>query len=186
MTPEERKAAVKAGAEKALQVVATTLKTYKTTAEQSAEIRETLKREHGWSSRQVSVKSHVYSMGSSINVTIKDPAIPLSVVKAIAEKAEHIRYDEYAGEILSGGNQFVFVKYSQEAEEALAAPYVEAAREAIAAIKENYLERVGSTPFLVGHGQNSYLVTVWHEDVGHVAQTDSAQGAALIIGRRAP
>ena len=56
-----------------------------TTTEHAAVIRNTLKRDHGWTSRQVSIRAEYFSLGSSITVIVKDPAIPLPVVKAIAE-----------------------------------------------------------------------------------------------------
>lgn len=79
------------------------------TTERAAEIRKELKAK-GWNTRQVSVRTHLYSMGSSIYVTIKNPAIPLNEVKAIANAHERIDRDQF-GDILSGGNRFVFVKY---------------------------------------------------------------------------
>src|SRR3990172_7924212 len=89
------------------------------TVERAAEIRKQLKAK-GWTSRQVSVKSDLYSMGSTIRVVIKDAGVPLSVVEAIADAHERIDRDQY-GEILSGGNRFVDVKYSSEALAPLAA-----------------------------------------------------------------
>jgi hypothetical protein len=87
--------------------------------EYAAQIRSTLKKAHGWSSRQVSVRSEYFSMGSSIDVIVKDPAIPLPVVKAVAEQAESIRRCEVTGEILSGGNRYVSVRYSHEAQQTI-------------------------------------------------------------------
>lgn len=86
---------------------------YISTVERAALIRAALKAK-GWSSRLVSVKAESYSMGSSINVTVKVPHIPLSVVAAIANEHEDIRRCEASGEILSGGNRFIHVKRDSE------------------------------------------------------------------------
>jgi hypothetical protein len=88
-----------------------------TATEHAAEIRATLKQRHRWTPRHVSVRAEYFSLGSSITVTVKDPSIPLPTVKAIARGAEHIRRCEYPGEILSGGNRYVAVRYSPEAQE---------------------------------------------------------------------
>jgi len=85
------------------------------TAQAAAEIRTTLKREHGWSSRQVSVKSDLYANGSSIRIVIKDAAVPSTTVERVAKAHEHVRYCEMSGEILSGGNLFVDVSYAASA-----------------------------------------------------------------------
>lgn len=84
------------------------------TVEAAAHIRSELKK-LGISSRKVSVKSDLYSMGSSIRILIKDGSIKKSTVEKIARGAEQIHWDHFAGEILSGGNRFVDVEYSMEA-----------------------------------------------------------------------
>ena len=80
--------------------------TYETCTEAAASVRAALKAK-GWNARAVSVRADPYSMGSSLHVTVKDPAIPLAVVRAIAMSAERVRYCEVTHEILSGGNRFV-------------------------------------------------------------------------------
>jgi hypothetical protein len=99
------------------------------TVEAAQEIRKGLKAA-GIKARSVSVRCDLYSMGSSIYVRIKDPTVSLAKVKAIAENFEKVDRDAYSGEILSGGNRFVTVEFSDEATEALAAPH----RDAILAI----------------------------------------------------
>ena len=54
-----------------------------------------------------SVRSDVYSMGSSININYSGD-IERSEVEKVVQKYEQIDRDQY-GEILSGGNMFVFV-----------------------------------------------------------------------------
>jgi hypothetical protein len=87
---------------------------YTTPAEDAAQIRAAYKR-HGWSSKDISVRARSYSMGSSIDVVVKRPGIPLAVVKGIAETCEKIDRCEITGEILSGGNRFVSVTVDWQA-----------------------------------------------------------------------
>jgi len=92
------------------------------TVQAAAEIRATLKREHGWSRRQVSVRADLYSMGSTIHVTIMDVSVPIAVVRSVVEPFEHVRHCEVTGEILCGGNTHVSLDYSPSAIEPLVAP----------------------------------------------------------------
>jgi len=76
---------------------------------EAKEIRNELKKQ-GWNVRQVSVRRSK----CSIDVTIKDAKVPLSVVESIAKKHEVINRCEYSGDILSGANTFVRVDYADE------------------------------------------------------------------------
>lgn len=49
-------------------------------------IRAELRSRFGWTNKQVSVRTHRYSMGESVYVTIKDPTVPLPLVETIAEE----------------------------------------------------------------------------------------------------
>jgi len=152
--------------------------------EYAAQIRNTLKKAHGWSSRQVSVRAEYFSMGASIEVQVKDPAIPLPVVKAVAEQAESIRRCEISGEILSGGNRYVSVRYSHEAQQAIGARYLEAVEAAIARLSPEHpslLELIGDTGFLVG--RRDWLLTLWGPDsAGCLGQHNGPQSIAETIG----
>jgi hypothetical protein len=79
-------------------------------------IREELKA-RGINNRRVSVKND----GGSLSIKIKDLSICADMVRDIAEKFERVRYCEGSGEILSGGNFFVFVTYDYKAESAVEA-----------------------------------------------------------------
>lgn len=61
----------------------------------------------GWNKRDFSVKTG----GGSINVTVKNLAIDLDLVKAATEHLAKYSRCEATGEILQGGNTFVFVEY---------------------------------------------------------------------------
>lgn len=76
-----------------------------TTKERVQEIRKTLK-SNGYSNRQISV-----TYDGAIWVTIKDSNIKLEDIENLVKKYENYRTDEITGEILSGGNTFVFVQY---------------------------------------------------------------------------
>lgn len=56
-----------------------------------------------------SVRSRVYSMGSSIDINWIDGPTE-EEVKKITNEFESIDYDEYTGEILSGGNRYVMLR----------------------------------------------------------------------------
>lgn len=55
-----------------------------------------------------SVRSEVYSMGSNINVYYTDGP-NLNAVEQIANSYKRVDRDERSGEILAGGNRFIFV-----------------------------------------------------------------------------
>ena len=83
-----------------------------TLTEKAATIRKTLKATLGASARDVAVRC---SAGCSIDVTIRNAGFRISDVEAIAMAHEQIDYCAVSGEILSGGNTFVRVEYSDEA-----------------------------------------------------------------------
>lgn len=64
----------------------------------------------GYNSRQVSIRARRCTYSSSFEVTVRDPKISLAEAEFIANHFESIRYDQYTGEILSGGNDYVFVE----------------------------------------------------------------------------
>jgi hypothetical protein len=97
------------------------------TSETSAAIRSELKAA-GYNQKRVSVRKR--STGS-VNVEILDPTANVEEIENIAKKYESYDRDERTGEILCGGNTFVFVDVSEAVKEAWAAPYMEAAENAL-------------------------------------------------------
>ena len=87
--------------------------------ENAATIRKELKKA-GYNSRQVSVRNHSYSMGSSVYVTINDPEADFELIESIAMSQRSVHWCEHTQEILSGGNRFVDVKWSDSAKEVIA------------------------------------------------------------------
>lgn len=76
----------------------------------SKQIKKELK-EAGFDVKKISVR-----YDGSYNIRIKDLSINLDKVEAIARKYENYSRCEYSGEILSGGNTFVFVQLDWKAE----------------------------------------------------------------------
>lgn len=62
--------------------------------------------------RLIRSRLHTYSMGSSLNVQILDRSIDRGVVEKALKHFESYDLDEATGEILCGGNDFVFVTYA--------------------------------------------------------------------------
>jgi hypothetical protein len=104
--------------------------TLTTTKEAAAQLRQQFKR-RGYNSRDISIRMEQYSLGSTIHIEIKTPKLPLPAVKAICKQAEHVRYCEASGEILSGGNRFVEIHRSRELSEILARRHVQAVENAL-------------------------------------------------------
>ena len=150
-------------------------------ATDSKTIRKNLKAK-GITSRQVSVRNSSYSMGSSVYVTIKDPTVPFDLVEEIAMAEQRVRRCEITHDILSGGNMFVQVSYSREAEAVLAEPFIAPIAEAFAKVEGDTLERVNGTNFFVGRSGGD--LELWHNRrvVGHLYQTD-IEGAAFRMAR---
>jgi len=170
----------------------TKMSNYKTPAEAAKEIRTALKKAKGITSRQVSVRSESYSMGSSIRLTIKDPSISKEWVEEIAKEQQSISRCEYSGDILSGGNRFVFVDYSREAEEALAAPHLEAVRKAFEEIQSRPEgERFDPAPitsspreaWLTWEGSESFELYVPSEETYGHRSVWGLEGVAMTLGK---
>lgn len=69
--------------------MAHTTPTYMTTEEAAQAVRTALKAK-GLNARAVSVRKEYFSLGSSIEITIRDPSVSLRDVKSIAASAERI------------------------------------------------------------------------------------------------
>ena len=75
--------------------------------EEAKIIRAELKQKLGLTVKDVSVKSDLYSVW----VRIKNKDVNINEVKNIAKKYESFDRCERTGEILQGGNSYVFVEY---------------------------------------------------------------------------
>ncbi len=148
-----------------------------TATESAAMIRKALKRDHGWTGRQVSVRSEYYSMGSSIHVRIKDPSVNPALVRKVAGCHQRVRRCEISGEILSGGNMFVNVSWDHDVLRTMSAQYLDAVETAERAITHASIVPVDGTPFGVGLDNGLHL---WGES-HHIAHTFTAQSTAEVI-----
>lgn len=95
-------------------------------------IRATLKAE-GYAPRDFSVRVRHCGYSTSANVTIKNPEIRRESVERLLSKFESIDRDERTGEILEGGNCYLFVDY---ADGIFDAPAQEMAATAAGVLKE--------------------------------------------------
>ena len=91
------------------------------TKDRAARIRAELKA-MGWSSRDVSVRAETYSLGATIRVTVRNPAVPMAAVRKVAGVYQTVSYCQVTGEVLGGGNTYVEVEYARETIDSMAAP----------------------------------------------------------------
>lgn len=80
-------------------------------SERSKAIRERIKNELGYNSKQVSVRSSYCGYSSETSITVKDLSCDFEAIEKIANSFEKVDYDQYNGEILSGGNTYISVAY---------------------------------------------------------------------------
>lgn len=107
----------------------------------------------GFNARQVSVKDRHYG---DIKVTVRDIAVPLSAVEAIAMKHQNIRRCESSGEILCGGNTSVEVVYDRN----VIAPVAEAIAAIISSTECGYQAQLAG-----GYRATRYSDSPWHVQV---------------------
>ncbi len=136
---------------------------------------------NGINSRQVSVRTDNYGMGSSLHVTIRDAGISPEQVVPIAYKAERISRCEYSGDILSGGNTYVFVGYSDEARDERCAELVAQITEIMPTLEagSNSLVPIGDTGYLLGAGDWAGAYEIWND--GFIQQGTTAMELAAAI-----
>lgn len=99
-------------------------------------IRADLK-EAGFKARDISVRTRNGGYEEAVYVKIKSPYIKIAEVKDICLKYKNVRYDERCGEILAGGNTFVFVDYEYGLFDEVSKPFMGQAKELLAKLKES-------------------------------------------------
>lgn len=82
--------------------------------QKAVEIRSQLKT-LGYGARDVSVRSD----HNSIDITIRRNGLKVKAIRNIANSAEKIDRCAYSGEILSGGNTYVFIRFSDDVTDAM-------------------------------------------------------------------
>jgi hypothetical protein len=97
---------------------------YTTATEKAKAIRSEIKTKFGLNSRQVSVKTDGATYDESIHVVAKTVEAMKHYydIEKLIHKYENIDRDQYSGEILLGGNTYIFMGYDRDALK----PYVEA------------------------------------------------------------
>lgn len=76
----------------------------------------------GYTSRQVTVRDRGSNTYTSLHVTIRDASVRASAIAEIAGSFRDVRRDSMTDEILSGGNTFVDVEYTDAIIDARTAP----------------------------------------------------------------
>lgn len=99
------------------------------------EIRAALKTKLGYNSRQVSVKERQGGLSWSFTLTVRDASVNLKKVEEFAKGNEDIDRCQASGEILSGGNTFMFVRVTEEVEAAWAEKYINEVESGLASLE---------------------------------------------------
>ena len=146
---------------------------------EAKEMRKVLK-DAGFNSRRVSVRHEHYSMGSSLHVTIRDAEIEKAEIKKLVESFERIDRCQYTGEILGGGNTFMYIRYSAEAALARVEKIADKIQSAIDKLPDesNRLERVEGSNIKIGREGGHF--TVWGES-GFMSNAYDFNGICRVI-----
>ncbi len=84
-----------------------------TIKEKCAAMRAELKK-LGYNSKQVSVRGGYCGYSDRAEITIKDMKADRKAIENVCKKFQSIDYDSASGEILEGGNTYIFVKYDYD------------------------------------------------------------------------
>lgn len=119
-----------------------------TASEKAKSIRSELKKA-GFTSRQVSVKHRYCGYSSSYHITIKDGNVSELQIKDICKSFESVDYDERTGEILEGGNDYVFVERDHQIP-VDGSEYLDAVKNALAKLeREGQGEKIEGTRWTI-------------------------------------
>jgi hypothetical protein len=161
-----------------------TTQAYISPAESARLIRSELKARHGWTSRQVSVKSDSYSMGSSIDIKIKVPGISIAAVEEVANGQERIHRCEHTGEILSGGNRYVSVSLDWELIKREAVKLVAWVEETPIHPSQLRIVEVCGERYFIGRTHEAYGYSVMSANGGFIPTGPSAGAVADFFARQ--
>lgn len=158
-------------------------------AEAAARMRAAFKSQ-GWGRNDVSVRSSNYSMGSSVTVSVKSARVDFAIAERVAESEEHVSRDQF-GDILSGGNFFVFVNLDSDFREAMAQPWLEPIQNALANVPEDgssqlfTVEGADAVWAAVGRQQGSWLGQLWcGSEMVSDFSPDCVTSAACVLAMR--
>lgn len=82
--------------------------------ELAKQIRQAIKAQLGYNSRQVSVRNSPGGLSTRIDINVKSLDIPLEPIENLTRQYKSVDRCEYTGEILSGGNTYIFVEHDWE------------------------------------------------------------------------
>ncbi len=141
---------------------------YVTAAEAAARVRAAYKA-RGWGAKDVSVRCRGFAGGDEVRVEVKSPRVRFAAAREVAMREQDVARDELTGEILSGGgNRYVDVQHSDEAQEVLARRHLGAVEAALARLDaddlDGAIERVDGCDALVGRGQWPAVFQLWRAD----------------------
>lgn len=150
--------------------------------EEAVAIRTALKKELGLSSRDVSVKSSYGGMSSSVKVNIKTlKALQLkSKIENIGSGEESYQTDDASGEILGGGNTFIFVEIDWKFREELQKIIQDAIeKETDGDFKEDDQITIFKTFRISNQGKGTFYVS--KKGGGQVSSTNHPSGIASAV-----
>ena len=158
-----------------------------TATQASARIRREIKTTLGLNSRDVGVRTELYSMGSSIYVTIKTMRAfeHRARISELVHDAARVSYDGYTGEILSGGNRFSHFGYSEACRDAVAARNIEAMEAARAELGEDpqpgeWVRVPGTTSLALGFSADYHQLEVFDLEGHERRLVNSTTEAAFV------
>ena len=127
-----------------------------TSTEKAKAIRAALK-EAGITSKQVSVRHRYCGYSSSYHITIKDCNVSELQIKDICKRFESVDCDERTGEILEGGNDYIFVDRDHQMP-VDGSEYLDAVKNALAKLeREGQGEKIEGTRWTIFKQQCCFL-----------------------------
>lgn len=112
----------------------------------------------GIDTKAISVKQSRGGYSDAVNITINDPNVDIDKVRKIAEKHEDYERDERTGEILSGGNTYVFVEYDDSAFNEVSKPYIKQGEQLLNELnKKRYSDNIDNTVTVEGVGRGVFM-----------------------------
>ncbi len=139
-------------------------------------------KELGYNQRQVSVKEGGGSLSWSFDVTVRDPKVNMEAVERAVKNHESVDRCQASGEILSGGNTFIFVRATDEVKAVWASeflPVIQVASERLVTLEKNQGANINDNYSLSrGYNGYGYRLTYWKNketcgnSVGYEYMTD--------------
>lgn len=136
-------------------------------------IRKELKENYGYSNNQVNVKTRDAQV---INIIIKDWNVKYKDVEEVAKRNEEYQTDEVTGEILMGGNIFVFVK-----NHCVNPAYVEMGKALFQSIEENKEDKEDVCVAFVNDNIKVHLLDIGQKNARYIIDTKKERTQSSIL-----